>query len=139
MGRDPGTAPSEDRTSLEGELTSVSFRDDVTGYTVARVETPRGEEATVVGCFPLPSPGERLRFEGRWKVHPRFGPQFDVSFCRAEAPVSEEGLIRYLGSGVIRGIGPVLAAMSFTDRSFASRVSIGMARCCWRSVMSWPP
>ncbi|EFQ24286.1 helicase, RecD/TraA family [Aminomonas paucivorans DSM 12260] len=110
MGRDPGTASLEDRTSLEGELTSVSFRDDVTGYTVARVETSRGEEATVVGCFPLPSPGERLRFEGRWKVHPRFGPQFDVSFCRAEAPVSEEGLIRYLGSGVIRGIGPVLAA-----------------------------
>ena len=104
------TEPPEAREVLEGELETVSFRDDVTGYTVARLRTPRGEGATVVGSFPLPSPGERLVLEGRWKEHPRFGIQFEVSVCRAQAPVSPEGVARYLGSGVIRGIGPVLAS-----------------------------
>ncbi|MDI3257721.1 MAG: ATP-dependent RecD-like DNA helicase [Kyrpidia sp.] len=53
--------------------------------------------------------GERVRVTGRWKHHARFGPQFDCLHIVALAPNSREGLIRFLGGGLIRGVGPKTA------------------------------
>lgn len=95
--------------SLRGELLEVSYRDDLTGYTVARIRTSPGEVVTVVGAFPLPVVGEVLVVLGRWVRHHRYGLQFCAEEVRMDSPVSRDGLVRYLSSGVLPGIGPVTA------------------------------
>ncbi|EHM10425.1 helicase, putative, RecD/TraA family [Thermanaerovibrio velox DSM 12556] len=99
--------PDLDR--IRGEVLEVSYRDDLTGYTVAKVVTPEGETVTVVGSFPLIMAGERLSLLGRWGRHQRYGLQFRAEKLRVEMPVSEEGLVRYLSSGLLPGVGPSVA------------------------------
>jgi exodeoxyribonuclease V alpha subunit len=94
---------------LEGEVLEVSYRDQVTGYTVASVVVSDGQVVTVVGAFPLPMAGERLVMEGRWTVHRRYGRQFCAEDVRMAMPSSLEGLVRYLSSGVIPKVGPSTA------------------------------
>lgn len=64
---------------------------------------------TVVGRFPTVSVGEQLRLWGRWVQHPQYGRQFEMADFAVVAPSTLEGIRRYLGSGLIRGIGPALA------------------------------
>jgi exodeoxyribonuclease V alpha subunit len=64
---------------------------------------------TVAGSFPEISQGEFLKLEGEWKEHPRFGRQFQVEAYEQSAPITLDGIRRYLGSGLIKGIGPRLA------------------------------
>jgi exodeoxyribonuclease V alpha subunit len=65
--------------------------------------------ATVVGNLPELSPGEHLRLRGRWTNHPRHGLQFQVEICEQTLPATLAGIRRYLGSGLVKGIGPRLA------------------------------
>ena len=69
----------------------------------------RGELITVVGNLPELNPGEWLKLTGNWVNHPKHGRQFKADLFEQEAPASAEGIKRYLGSGLIRGIGPVMA------------------------------
>jgi exodeoxyribonuclease V alpha subunit len=55
------------------------------------------------------NPGARLKLEGRWKTHPKYGEQFEVVHYVEEMPATTEGIKRYLGSGLIKGVGPVMA------------------------------
>lgn len=96
---------------LEGSVERITYYDEETGYSVLRLAVPgRSDLVTVVGHLPEIQPGERLRLEGAWTHHPRYGRQFKAERCEQVLPATVEGIRRYLGSGLIRGVGPVTAA-----------------------------
>src|SRR4029434_6213689 len=95
---------------LNGVLEHITYTNEDTGYTVARVATERGgDPATVVGPLLGAKAGEHLHMEGRWRNHPLYGRQFEVRSYRAVLPATIQGIRRYLGSGLIRRIGPTMA------------------------------
>ncbi|WP_308169733.1 SF1B family DNA helicase RecD2 [Acrocarpospora catenulata] len=97
--------------TLEAVLERVTFANEETGYTIARVAVERsgGELLTVVGPLLGAQPGESLRLTGRWTSHPRYGRQFEVWSYTTVLPATVQGIQRYLGSGLIKGIGPKMA------------------------------
>ncbi|WP_267594488.1 SF1B family DNA helicase RecD2 [Carbonactinospora thermoautotrophica] len=104
---DVRTAPG---TVLEAVLERITYVNEETGYTVARVATDRGGDLlTVVGALLGAQPGESLRLVGRWGSHPQYGRQFLVENYTTVLPATVQGIRRYLGSGLIKGIGPKLA------------------------------
>jgi len=96
--------------TLEGSLERITFHNPDTGYTVARVQ-PSGKRhlVAVVGKLLGVQVGEALRLEGEWSSHPEHGRQFNVAIWQAVLPTEVEGIRKYLGSGLIKGIGPKLA------------------------------
>lgn len=96
---------------LEGVLERITYANEENGYTVARVDTGRGagDLLTVVGSLLGAQPGESLRMEGRWSSHSQYGKQFTVENYTTVLPATIQGIRRYLGSGLIKGIGPVMA------------------------------
>lgn len=96
---------------LEGVLERITYANEENGYTVARVDTGRGggDLLTVVGLLLGAQPGESLRMEGRWGSHPQYGKQFTVENYTTVLPATIQGIRRYLGSGLIKGIGPRIA------------------------------
>jgi exodeoxyribonuclease V alpha subunit len=96
--------------TLEAVLERITYANEETGYTVARVATPRSSDLlTVVGPLLGAQPGESLRLQGRWRSHPQYGRQFEVHSYVTILPATVQGIRRYLGSGLIKGIGPRLA------------------------------
>jgi exodeoxyribonuclease V alpha subunit len=95
---------------LEGTLERITFQNEENGYTVAKV-VPRGKsyEITVVGPLSGAQVGEAVRLRGLWTTHPQYGRQFEVHTYSVKLPATEEGIRKYLGSGMIKGIGPVMA------------------------------
>ncbi|WP_432120708.1 SF1B family DNA helicase RecD2 [Streptomyces sp. S1] len=98
-------------SEVTGVLERITYANEETGYTVARVDTGRGagDLLTVVGALLGAQPGESLRMEGRWGSHPQYGKQFTVENYTTVLPATIQGIRRYLGSGLIKGIGPVFA------------------------------
>ncbi|MFE7352679.1 ATP-dependent RecD-like DNA helicase [Streptomyces sp. NPDC057543] len=96
---------------LEGVLERITYANEENGYTVARVDTGRGggDLLTVVGSLLGAQVGESLRMEGRWSSHAQYGKQFTVENYTTVLPATIQGIRRYLGSGLIKGIGPVMA------------------------------
>jgi exodeoxyribonuclease V alpha subunit len=96
---------------LEGVLERITYANEDNGYTVARVDTGRGagDLLTVVGALLGAQPGESLRMEGRWGSHPQYGKQFTVENYTTVLPATIQGIRRYLGSGLIKGVGPRIA------------------------------
>ncbi|MBT2472248.1 ATP-dependent RecD-like DNA helicase [Streptomyces sp. ISL-66] len=96
---------------VEGVLERITYANEESGYTVARVDTGRGagDLLTVVGSLLGAQPGESLRMEGRWGSHPQYGKQFTVENYSTLLPATIQGIRRYLGSGLIKGIGPKIA------------------------------
>src|SRR5258708_4668464 len=102
---------------LEGIVERITFYNAENGYTVLRMRPNRlrrgqvGKDglATVVGALPELQPGESVRFSGAWTSHSDYGSQFRAEAVEQMAPATVEGLRRYLGSGLIKGVGPVTA------------------------------
>lgn len=96
---------------LEAVLERITYANEETGYTIARVATERSgsDLLTVVGPLMGAQPGESLRLQGRWTSHPRYGKQFEVESFTTILPATIKGIEKYLGSGLIKGIGPKLA------------------------------
>jgi len=95
---------------LEAVLERITYANEDNGYTVARVDTGRGADLlTVVGALFGAQPGESLRMRGRWGSHPQYGRQFHVENYTTVLPATVQGIQRYLGSGLIKGIGPKTA------------------------------
>jgi exodeoxyribonuclease V alpha subunit len=69
----------------------------------------RRELVTVIGNIVNPTPGEVIRMKGEWGSHPKYGEQFKIVFCQCTTPATVYGIEKYLGSGLIKGIGPVMA------------------------------
>src|SRR6266513_2507827 len=95
---------------LDGVLERVTFANPETGYTIARIAPERADGAeliTAVGPLLGAQIGEFLRLRGRWSSHPRYGRQFEVASYATVLPATAAGIQKYLGSGLIKGIGPV--------------------------------
>ncbi|KUL52767.1 MULTISPECIES: ATP-dependent RecD-like DNA helicase [unclassified Streptomyces] len=105
------SSPAAAAAVLEGVLERITYANEETGYTVARVDTGRGggDLLTVVGSLLGAQVGESLRMQGRWGSHPQYGKQFTVENYTTVLPATIQGIRRYLGSGLIKGIGPVMA------------------------------
>jgi exodeoxyribonuclease V alpha subunit len=96
---------------LQGTVERVTYYSEETGYSVIRLNVEgRADLLTVVGNLPEVQPGESLRLEGTWTTHPQYGRQFKAERCEQILPATVEGIKRYLGSGLIKGVGPVTAA-----------------------------
>ena len=96
--------------TLEGSLERITYHNPETGYTVARIQ-PSGKRhlVTVVGKLLGVQVGEALRLDGEWTSHPSHGRQFAATTWQAVLPADAEGIRKYLGSGLIKGIGPAMA------------------------------
>ena len=99
---------------ISGEIDEVRFRNEENGYTIAVLDC-EGEPLVCVGAFPPVSEGEYLSLEGDFTVHPKFGKQFKVTAVQAVRPDTLDGIVRYLGSGLIKGIGPK-TALAIVDK-----------------------
>ncbi len=95
---------------LTGSVQSIIYRNAANGYTVLSL-LPDGENTSItcVGTMPLLNVGDSVSMTGEHIYHARFGTQFKVSEYRRKAPSSNSAIIRYLESGVVRGVGPVMA------------------------------
>jgi exodeoxyribonuclease V alpha subunit len=101
------TRPAE---QLEGSIDRITFQNVETGYTVARLALPKGgDPVTVVGDLPGLRAGEAVLLTGWWQQHPAHGRQFKATNYRLLLPATVEGIRKYLGSGLVKGIGPVTA------------------------------
>jgi exodeoxyribonuclease V alpha subunit len=95
---------------IQGIVERVTFHAEDSGYTVARLKVPSARDlVTIVGRFPDIHAGQTLRLSGYWREHPKFGEQFQVVHAQEMKPATLTGLEKYLGSGLIKGIGPVTA------------------------------
>ena len=118
--------------NLSGSVERITYYNPENGYTVLRLrpEAPRRQPVsglsldglvTVIGNLPELTPGEHLRLQGQWDTHPKHGKQFKVEICEQIRPASVAGIESYLGSGMIKGIGPKLAeriVASFKETTF---------------------
>ncbi len=96
--------------TLRGVVERITFTNPENGYTVARFKADkRFGLVTIVGPLAEIHPGARLKVVGRWKTHPKYGEQLEIERYVEEVPATGEGVKRYLGSGLIKGIGPVMA------------------------------
>ena len=95
---------------LSGQIERVTYTNSENGYTIAKVKVyGRRDLVTVVGNIVDPTPGAILKMSGEWSTHPRYGEQFKVVFYETAVPATVHGIEKYLGSGLIKGIGPVMA------------------------------
>src|SRR5438128_6567959 len=105
--------PSTYDTPLEhfaGSVERVTFHSEETGFCVLRVKV-RGHRdlVTMVGTAPTITPGEYIEADGWWITDRTHGLQFKTTHLRVVPPTTLEGIERYLGSGMVKGIGPHFA------------------------------
>lgn len=93
---------------VRGEIDEIRFRNEENGYTILVLDC-EGEPLVCVGTFPPVSEGEYVQLDGEFTVHAKFGKQFKVTGVYAAQPDTLDGMVRYLGSGLIPGIGPKTA------------------------------
>ncbi len=107
-------------TTIYGSVERITFYNKENGYTVLRLRPDKRQGKhivglnlegflTVIGNFPELAPGEHVKMEGDYTTHAKHGLQFKADVCEKLLPVTESGIERYLGSGLIKGIGPQLA------------------------------
>ncbi len=94
--------------TITGIVENIVYRNDDNGYTVADLDM-EGELNTVVGSLPMIGEGERVKLGGTWSTHGTYGRQFKAQSCEKLPPDTKAGLLRYLSSGIIKGIGAVTA------------------------------
>ena len=97
------------RCTIDGTIQHVIFQNEENGYTVLRLVTGDGEAVTVVGTIPCAAPGENLIVTGHWVSHPVHGDQVQAGQVERHMPTTENEILDYLSSGVIKGIGPATA------------------------------
>ena len=103
---------------LTGSVETVIYRNDENGYSV--IELSGDEEITAVGIMPDVNSGEEVRLIGVFKPHPNYGMQFSVTTYEKTMPSDVVGILKYLGSGAIKGIGPAIAAKIIKEFGSAS-------------------
>lgn len=95
---------------MKGTIERITFQNEENGYMIARFKTQENsEEVTIVGNLTGVNVGEFLRLHGLWTNHPQYGRQFDIHTFSIELPATIEGIRKYLGSGLIKGVGPATA------------------------------
>ena len=95
---------------MRGQVERITYFNEENNYTIAKVRIQgRSELVTVVGTLFSVTPGEVLKLTGQWGTHPRYGEQFKITSYESIMPATVKGIEKYLGSGMIKGIGPVMA------------------------------
>ena len=114
--------PAKHAESLSGLIERVTFFNEENGWAVLKVKAKGHRDlVTVVGSLPSVSAGEWVTAEGHWVQDREFGRQFRAEMLNATAPTTKEGIEKYLGSGMVKGIGPVYAKKlveKFSERIF---------------------
>lgn len=124
MAPDPPAKPAGDEqlSTIRGQLERVTYSNEANGYSVWRINVKgQPDLVTAVGHSAGHMPGEELELTGSWTYHPKFGRQFQFSECRSLLPSTVEGIKRYLGSGLVKGVGPKMAERiveRFGERTF---------------------
>jgi exodeoxyribonuclease V alpha subunit len=101
--------------TLRGVVERLTYHNEETGYTVAKLSPEQsarlggGREITVVGNMVGVNVGESVELSGKWTVHAEYGRQFQVEQMRTVLPATVAGIEKYLGSGLIKGVGPEMA------------------------------
>ena len=93
---------------VEATVQETIYRNEDNGYSVVQVAIGK-KQTTVVGVLPRMSSGEQVVFSGEWTEHPQYGRQLKCVSCQIQKPTSLLGIERYLGSGLIHGVGPSTA------------------------------
>jgi exodeoxyribonuclease V alpha subunit len=107
MSRPPPQHPSQ---HLQVTVDSILYRSEDGRFGVARArKEPSGDEIVIVGELGHIAPGETLRLQGRWQDHATYGRRFRVERFAPVTPQTQEGIARYLGSGLVPGVGASLA------------------------------
>ena len=97
-------------TDLQGQIERITYTNEENGFTIAKVKVHGNRDlVTVVGNLIDPAPGEIIKMKGEWANHPKYGEQFKIIKYNTSVPASVYGIQKYLGSGLIKGIGPVMA------------------------------
>ena len=97
--------------TIEGHLEHITYFNQETQYTIARLKTPnQAAGVIVVGYLAGVSPGEAIKVKGTWQTHPKYGLQFKIHSYEVTLPAAAEGIRAYLAAGIIKGIGSSLAA-----------------------------
>jgi exodeoxyribonuclease V alpha subunit len=95
---------------IKGQIERVTYFNEENGYVIARLKAEgRTGLVTIVGSIPGLNPGEVLKLKGEWQNHPKYGQQFKIDAYESVIPATVAGIERYLSSGMIKGIGPVMA------------------------------
>ena len=95
---------------IRGTVEQIVFYNEENGYAVLRLASDNGAEVTATGTFPNIGLGEEVTLTGFWVTHPSYGEQFAAEGFERRLPSSVRGIAEYLGSGLLRGVGPRLAA-----------------------------
>ncbi len=104
-------APVEGRpVELLGTVQLITYRNEENSYTVARLETDAGgTPVSVVGTMAGVEPGDTVLVRGKWTIHRTYGAQVDLASCELRPPAGRRGLVKFLGGGRIKGVGPKTA------------------------------
>ncbi len=94
---------------IEGTVEYIRYRNENNGYTVCEIGTTDEDYITAVGIMPFLSEGEGVSALGKWETNPSYGRQFRVEYYEKQLPATEASIFKYLSSGVVKGIGKVLA------------------------------
>jgi exodeoxyribonuclease V alpha subunit len=95
---------------LQGQIERITYSNEENGFTIAKVKVYGNPDlVTVVGNLIDPMPGEVIKMKGEWANHPKYGEQFKIKQYKTSVPASIHGIQKYLGSGLIKGIGPIMA------------------------------
>lgn len=95
--------------TVKGTVAGIVFRNEENGYTVLSLDCTDGDTIVCVGCFPMLSVGAVLSVTGKVSVHNKYGEQLSVESYKVLNPTNKTGIVKYLSSGLIKGIGEVLA------------------------------
>ena len=98
-----------EKIAVQGTVHKITYHHPDTNYTVLRLDVENAPGVTVVGGVYPVSEGEEIKVFGFWKTHPRYGQQFQADHWEKVDPATLEGIEKYLGSGMIKGIGPTYA------------------------------
>ena len=117
-----GSNDASEREPLAGLIERITFHNPDSGFCVLRVKVKGHHElVTLLGAAPSVAAGEYIQASGIWETHRDHGRQFRATFLRVTPPTSVEGMEKYLGSGLIKGIGPIFAqrlVAAFNDAVF---------------------
>ncbi|MFO7885255.1 MAG: ATP-dependent RecD-like DNA helicase [Desulfobacteraceae bacterium] len=96
--------------TIQGTLQHITFQNEANHYTIAKLKLSSVKEPViVVGYMPGTAEGENLKLSGKWVTHPKYGEQFKIEAYEVTLPATVSGIKKYLGSGIVKGIGKSMA------------------------------
>ena len=102
-------ADNQKKEKLSGKIENVVYRNESNDYTVLEISDENQLLVTAVGIMPLAFEGEEVVLNGHWTYHKEFGKQFNFDSFEKNLPKEVDGILQYLSSRTIKGVGPVTA------------------------------